>query len=626
MRRLYLALLPYRRLVNLVIHVALIVAANYIAFWLRFDGDVPPETVQVRDDLLPILIAVRLAVFVPFHLFEGLWRYTSIWDVRRIGAGVAVSSGLFYLVVHHWLERLLYPRSIFLIDALVLAALMGAARLGRRIAREIGSVDRGARVLIYGAGDAADLVLRDLQHRGSAAPEVIGVIDDDPHKVGHRLHGVPVLGSREDLARIVKANAPTEILIAIPSASEKTIRAIVRALEPFHLRIRTVPSLNAKSGQRPVDLIRDLSVEDLLARAPVGLDPTPLRDLISGRRVLVTGAGGSIGSELCRQIAGFSPAHLVVLDRYENGLFEVLYQLQSICAADRISGVIADITDQQRIEEIVARHRPELVFHAAAHKHVPLMELNPCEAVKNNVRGTRIVAQACARHEVGQFILISTDKAVNPTSVMGATKRAAERIVRAVGEETKTNFVIVRFGNVLGSNGSVVPRFVEQIRKGGPVTITHPEIRRFFMLIPEAVQLVLHAAALRERGCVYILEMGEQIKLVDLARDLIRLSGFIPEAEIPITFVGLRPGEKLSEELVASDEVCEPSYVSKVMRVRSTSPESSAQLVSLIARLEDAALAGHAAETLGFLQLVVPAFTTSSEAAILGRLGTSTQS
>ena len=417
---------------------------------------------------------------------------------------------------------------------------------------------------VFGAGDAGEMIVRDMRTKSSQPYRPIGFIDDDRAKVGLRIHGVPVLGTRHDLSAILERYKPHEVLIAIPRAEPAAMRAIVRSLEPFKIPIKTLPNLrDLIDGKVELAKIRSLSVEDLLVRAPVGLDIQPVKSLIAGRRVMVTGAGGSIGSELCRQIAGLKPATLVMFDRYENTLHDIRVELDDRKHAFGVIPVIGDVTDASRVNAVLAEHQPEIIFHAAAHKHVPLMEENPCEAVKNNVRGTRVLAQAADAHGVDRFIMISTDKAVNPTSVMGASKRVAELVVQAQAVGSGTSFSIVRFGNVLGSNGSVVPRFLDQIKKGGPVTVTHPDMRRFFMLIPEAVQLVLHAASQAESGATYVLEMGEQVKLLDMARDLIRLSGLIPEDDIKIEFTGLRPGEKLYEELVGADEEARPSAVEK---------------------------------------------------------------
>ena len=412
-------------------------------------------------------------------------------------------------------------------------------------------------------------------------------MDDDPAKVGRRIHGVPVLGTRADLARIIAETNPSEVLVAIARAAPETFRAMVKELESHKLPIKAMPHLrDILDGRARLHDVRDLAVADLLGRAPVGLDMETVRHLVEGKRVLVTGAGGTIGSELSRQIAALGPKSLVLFERYENALWAVERSVAALKPGGRVYSVIADVTDEQRVDEVLAEHRPEVILHAAAHKHVPLMELNPCEAIKNNVKGTRIVGEAAVRHGVERFVLISSDKAVNPSSVMGATKRVAELLAMALAERGPTGFVVVRFGNVMGSNGSVIPLFLEQIKGGGPVTITHPEMRRYFMLIPEAVQLVLQAAALGENGALYVLDMGDEIKVVDMARNLIRLSGFIPEREIPITYIGLRPGEKLSEELVASDETIEPSRVEGIRRVRSAADLSPASLGRSVADLE----------------------------------------
>jgi FlaA1/EpsC-like NDP-sugar epimerase len=387
----------------------------------------------------------------------------------------------------------------------------------------------------------------------------------------------------------------------------------VRELEPYKIPIKTLPNLRElASGRALISQIRTLQIEDLLERAPIGLETGSLHRLIQGRRVLVTGAGGSIGSELSRQIAALNPSALMLLDRYENGLFGVINSLSTRDAQWEVHPLVADITDRKRINALMETYTPEIVFHAAAHKHVPLMEANPCEAIKNNVYGTRLLMEAAERHEVDRFVLISTDKAVNPTSVMGTSKRVAELMVQAMSRRGRTSYVAVRFGNVLASNGSVVPTFVEQIKSGGPVTVTHPDMRRFFMLIPEAVQLVLHAAAQAEAGAVYVLEMGEQVKLLDMARNLIRLSGFVPEDDIEIVFTGLRPGEKLYEELVGYGESVEHSAVEKVMRVRSSNVPGLALLSAHIAELERLAFDGDVVGTLRQLGRVVPAFAYES--------------
>ena len=591
----------------------MIVAASYVAFSLRFDGSIPSNYQRLWWQTLPWLVAVQATTFLPFRLYEGLWRYTSIWDLRNIVLGVVTSSGLFYFLVAWRFSGVGYPRSIVVIDSLLLILGMGGVRLGRRIYRELSHVDRGRRVLIFGAGDAGEMIVRDMRNNTHHDYEPIGFVDDDPRKVGARIHGVPVLGTRRELSRIVETHQPHEVLVAMPSASASIVREVVRALEPYRIPIKTLPNLrDIMAGRLLVNQIRSLQIEDLLARPAVGLNRTPLERLVKGKRVLVTGAGGSIGSELCYQIAQLEPETLTLYDRYENGLFAVANTLASRNGHCAVHTVVGDVTDRKRLDAVMSARLPAIVFHAAAHKHVPLMEGNPCEAVKNNVFGTRTMMEAAARHNVERFVLISTDKAVNPTSVMGTTKRVAELLVQAMNQQGRTAYVAVRFGNVLASNGSVVPTFVEQIKAGGPVTVTHPDMRRYFMLIPEAVQLVLHAAALAEAGAVYVLEMGDQVKLVDMARNLIRLSGFIPDEDIAIVFTGLRPGEKLFEELVGDDERAEPSGVEKILRVRPGTPARLDQLSVQIAELERLAVDGDVAGTLRQLGCIVPAFQPGS--------------
>jgi FlaA1/EpsC-like NDP-sugar epimerase len=597
--------LQLQRALTIAVQLGIVVLSNRLAFMLRFDGDLPHRANEAFWLTLPWLVAIRAMTFIPFRLYEGLWRHTSIYDLRAIAGSVTVSSVIFFLFTQTPLGPAMYPRSIFVVDALIVMLLLGGVRMGRRLSSELARGKPQKRVLIFGAGDTGELIVRDMKHSMSNNHHPIGFVDDDLAKSGHSIHGVPVLGTRKDLRRIVERFQPDEVLLALPNAEPAAIRAMVRSLEPFKIPIKTVPKpRNLLDGETNLSQIRNLAVEDLLARAPVGLDPEPVKCLIAGRRVLVTGAGGSIGSELCRQISKLKPVSLIMLDRYENSLHAIRMELEDGSHAFGQHPVIGDVTDATRIAEVMEQHQPEIIFHAAAHKHVPLMEENPCEAVKNNLRGTRLLAEAAERYGVDRFILISTDKAVNPTSVMGASKRLAELVVQAKAIGSGTSFAVVRFGNVLASNGSVVPRFIDQIKKGGPVTITHPEIRRFFMLIPEAVQLVLHAAAQAHSGEIYVLEMGEQVKVLDMARDLIRLSGFVPEEEIAIEFVGLRPGEKLYEELVGKDEYVEASAIEKILRVMSrTSPADD--FPSSISALERAAAEGRRESVLTALEALV---------------------
>ena len=602
------AIIRYRRPAIVALHLALTVVANYSAFLLRFDGVVPEEHLGPLVWSLPWLLGIRGVTFWAFHLYEGLWRYAGIWDLWNIILAVALSSTVFGLLVRGPLDLTPYPRSVFLIDSILLICLLGGARLARRAYREFSRLESEKRILIFGAGDAGELIVRDMKNNRFYNSDPIGFIDDDASKVGRRIHGVKVLGTSKDLPRVMAAEQPQEVLVAITTAEASQFRAIVKSLEPFDIPIKTLPNLrDALDGKVEVGQIRSLSLEDLMSRKPVGLDPEPLRQFINGRRVLVTGAGGSIGSELARQLVHLGPAKLVLLERYENSLFDVCNDLELRRPRFSYEPVIGDVTDGAMINRVFQELHPDVVFHAAAHKHVPLMELNPAEAVKNNVRGTRIVAEAAVRYGVGAFVLISSDKAVNPSSVMGATKRVGEQIIRSLNEPGGTRFVAVRFGNVLGSNGSVSDLFAAQVARGGPVTVTHPDMRRYFMLIPEAVQLVLHAAAMRDTGTIYVLDMGEQIRIWDLARSVIRLSGFVPNRDIKIECVGLRPGEKLFEELVEEGESSEPSLLPKVLRVTSP-PVAKGTLTPRLALLEQAANEGRLADMIRMLSEIVPTF------------------
>lgn len=598
--------LRHRRPAIVILQLGLAAAANWAAFWLRFDGSVPPVEQALFRGTLPWLLGVRGVAFAAFRVNEGLWRYAGLWDLRCILLAVGTSTVAWYGIVHGLWGIYAYPRSVFIIDALLLVFALGGVRLTRRLLPE-GLLPRGGRrVLIAGAGDCGETIVRSMRWNAADRYVPVGFVDDDPGKRGQYIHGVPVLGTWDELPTVVSATRPQEVLIAAPTLPPASLRRVLSLLEPFPVDITRVPDRGVAAGRIEVAGIRSLAIEDLLERAPVGLDDSAVRTLLTGRRVLVTGAGGSIGSELCAQIARLSPAGLVLYERYENNLYTVLNALHDSGIGAELLPVVGDVTDAARLACVFEQMRPDVVFHAAAHKHVPLMEVNPCEAVKNNVIGTRLVAQAASRHGVERMILISSDKAVNPTSVMGATKRVAELLLAAAGGG-RTRFATVRFGNVLGSNGSVVPRFLDQIRAGGPITVTHPDIRRYFMLTSEAVELVLQAAALAEPGAVYVLDMGEQVRLLDLARSLIRLAGLVPERDIEITFTGLRPGEKLHEELVGPQEESVAAAVPKVLRIRRTAPLPD--VAADIGRLEALALAGDEARVLEQLRVVVPTFT-----------------
>ena len=533
------------------------------SYWLRFNLDIPVEFNRAMWSALMVVIPVQGVVFYAFGLYRGLWRFASVADLKRIliACGVAALASPAALVMAAQLHMV--PRSVFLLDPLLLVMLMGGVRFAYRAWKDghffLRRTGVGAPVLIVGAGETAMRLIKELEP--SRVWRVVGFVDAESAQTGRQLGGVPILGGIEAIGEHARRSEARHAIIAMPSASVAQRRHATELAAAAGLAVMTVPSLDdLLTGRVAISAIRKVELEDLLGRDRIELDEAGLHGLLESKTVLVTGAGGSIGAELCRQIARFGPQKLVFLEQSEFAL----YSIEQEFAGRQVNCVIGDVKDAARMDAVFAEHRPDVVFHAAAYKHVPLMEsANAWEAVRNNVQGTLNVARSALAAGTGEFVLISTDKAVNPTNVMGASKRLAEVVCQAVQvQRSATRFVMVRFGNVLGSSGSVIPRFREQIARGGPVTVTHPDIIRYFMLIPEAAQLVLQAGLLASRqqagGEIFVLDMGEPVKIVDLARDLIRLSGFT-EDDIKIEFTGLRPGEKLYEELLADGESTLPT-------------------------------------------------------------------
>lgn len=535
---------------------AMIVASTpYISLFIRFEGSVEPHYLLKMSQFLLFIVATRLAAFYFFGLYNRLWRYASISELVAITEAISVSTVIIATVM--MLMGAGIPRSTYILTWLFDIALIGCSRIGVRVFYHIRQrqASRSINVLIVGAGDAGAMIAREIQQRVWGEKKVIGFIDDDVRKHHQILYGAKVLGTRVEIVDIVANYQVQEIIVAVPSVGGQLLRQIVKECKKTNCAVKVVPGLyELIDGKVSIDNIRNVDLEDLLRREPVRLDIDGIAHYLAGKRVLVTGAGGSVGSELCRQVARLGPRSLLLLGRGENSIYEIHRELKEGYPQLALEPIIADIRNADRINNVFEKYHPEVVFHAAAHKHVPLMEMHPEEAVNNNIFGTKVVAEAAHRFGASVFVMISTDKAVNPTSIMGATKRVAELIIQNQGRTSKTRFFAVRFGNVLGSRGSVIPLFKKQIANGGPVTITHPDMKRYFMTIPEAAGLVLQAGALAQGGVVFVLDMGEPVKIVDMACDLIELSGLVPNKDIKIEYTGLRPGEKLFEELLTAEE------------------------------------------------------------------------
>lgn len=547
--------LNWRTLLAFAHDIAACAVAWMAAFWLRFNTFVPPLYAELALQTVGWVVLIHVPFFVGFGLYRGIWRYASLYDLRRIILAVLVAT--LASAAAMLMLQVRPPRSVFLMMPVLLIVMMGGSRFVYRLWRErllnvLPGVPRTP-VVVLGAEAAAVNLIKDLTI--SPMWQVVGVLSEDNAKHGRELHGIKVLGPLESISAHARSTGVKHAIVAMPEAPHAVRRQAVESARNAGLQVLTVPSFDDLiSGKVTVSQVRNIELDDLLGRDPVVLDTDGLSQWIGNKVVLVTGAGGSIGSELCRQIARYHPRGLILFELNEFAMYEIEQEFLRRFPQINVVCAIGDVKDAVRVTEIFALHRPTVVFHAAAYKHVPLMETqNAWQAVQNNVLGTLVLANAASAHGVEKFVMVSTDKAVNPTNVMGATKRLAEMVCRSLQQTTGTRFVMVRFGNVLGSTGSVIPKFREQIAHGGPVTVTHPEITRYFMSIPEAVQLVLQAGLMGNGGEIFVLDMGEPVRIADLARDLIKLSGFT-ENEIRIDYTGLRPGEKLYEELLASSE------------------------------------------------------------------------
>ena len=559
-----------------IFDILLVAFSWYFAYQLRYNFAVPDSSRIIFLHFLPLIIITKIIVFYLFDLYEGMWRYTSLTDLISILKAGSVAS--FIVILSAFFVHKLggFSRSIFIIDWLLTLIFIAGARVAIRVFFWVAVKDKsakfskrnffkalitktqkGKRLIVIGAGDCGEKISREIHDNPDLGYCIVGFIDDDPIKSKRNIHGIPVLGNRNEIKFYSKQLKAQEILIAMPSVSSRNMRNIVTLCEETEIPFKTVPGMGELiNGKVTIKAIRDVSYKDLLGRAPVNLDEDQIGAYLKGKRILITGAGGSIGSELCRQVCRFSPESLILFERAESPLYEIELELRDNFPDTKIIPRLSDILNTRKLDKVFEETRPEVVFHAAAYKHVPMLEYNPWEAIGNNILGTRNVVTASNNHNVERFVLVSTDKAVRPANVMGASKRVAELIVQAQNScgISETKYITVRFGNVVGSVGSVIPLFKKQIEKGGPITVTHPDITRFFMTIPEACQLILQAGSMGNGGEIFILDMGVPIKIADMAKDLIRLSGFEPNEDIDIKFVGLRPGEKLYEELITEGE------------------------------------------------------------------------
>ena len=606
--------LRFRNRHVLIGDVAAVIFAVLGSFALRLDVSQLPYYFPAVLTMVAVALLVKLPVYYFFGLYRRMWIYASINELKLIAAAVttasAATSGVMLALIAAGLVQPGMPRSALGIDWLLSILLTGGLRFALRILAEQSTVRRNAasrRVLVVGAGDAGALVVRELQRSSQLNLRPVGFLDDDPTKQKQEIYGIPVIGVLADLGRVLDAKNVDEVIIAIPSAPGRVVRLVADVCRLKGVPFRTMPGLyELIGGKVSVSRLREVDITDLLRREPAQIDDRLVGASLSGKRVLVTGAGGSIGRELCRQVARWGPAELVLLGHGENSIFESLLELQPDYPSIPLRPVIADVRDRARLRAVFNAHRPQVVFHAAAHKHVPLMEINVEEAVANNVTGTRLLVETAANSGVERLVLISTDKAVRPTSVYGATKRLAEMIVLDAAHRTGRAFTVVRFGNVLGSRGSIIPIFKRQIAAGGPVTVTHPEMRRFFMTIPEAVHLVLQAAAMGHGGEVFVLNMGEQVRIVDLAEDLIRLSGLEPGRDVEIVFTGIRPGEKLSETLWDEGTRSALTQHPEIFRLEDEEKVEGDLLARTLDKLERLSVQGETEAIIRILDEVIP--------------------
>ncbi len=619
----------WKRIVVIIIDLIIITLTFYLAFWIRSLDErfLLHEYFIIFKQTLPLVTVVYLFSFIFFGLYKGLWQYASVKELLRIFKAVAIGSFLTVGGMVFVLNLRGFPRSVYIIHPLLLFLFVGASRFGGRIFKHISpsslllNISDLKQVILVGAGDAGEMIVRESLRHPENGYRVVGFVDDDPEKVNKDIHGVKILGLIEILPEIVKRKSVDEIVITIPSASREQIRRIIDVCNETRVPFKITPSLSdVMGGKVTFNQVRKVEVKDILSREAVKLDLEGISHYISGKRILITGAGGSIGSELCRQLTRFNPELLILFGRGEFSLYNIERELREKYPSLAVRPVIANIRDESRTRAVLNYYKPHVIFHVAAHKHVPLMEANPCEAIKNNVVGSKILMEAAEDYDVKRFVLISTDKAVNPVNFMGVSKRIAELLLQSMAKRNRCKFSAVRFGNVLESRGSVVPLFKQQITKGGPITITHPEVTRYFMTVSEAAQLVIQAGAMGEGGEIFVLNMGDPVKIIDLARDLIRLSGFEPEIDIKIKTSGLRPGERMHEKLVAEGEEVQATQHEKILIIKPNEVEVR-KLSEVVKELEKLAVEEDIQGLVRKIRQIVPEFNHQTHIKKLKRIG-----
>jgi FlaA1/EpsC-like NDP-sugar epimerase len=582
-----------RRLLFFTSDMFFISFSIYASFWIRYNGVLPPNSTKSLLYYTLLALIIKLSLLVFYNLYDISWRYVGIEELIKIFKALTIGSlflgmTLFFLRVYSPFTEFPFPRSTLLVDYIISFFLIGSLRVSKRLVLEgikspFKSKKEKIEVLIYGAGGAGEQIAREMQRNKNPNYLPMGFIDDNPAKQGVNIHGIRVLGKGQDIPAICKNNKVDEILIALPSAHSREIKKIVEDIRESNLigKIKILPSVtDLIDGKVTLSDIHEVELEDLLGRSPVKIDFKAIKDFIQDKNVMITGAGGSIGSELAKSILQFNPENLIVMDIDDTDLFYLVNNLEF--STKEIIPVIGDIKDESKMTSVFENYSPQIVIHSAAYKHVPILESHPEEAVKTNIEGTKILAELSLKYRIEEFVFISTDKAINPSSVMGATKRVGEELLKILNQKNKTKFVSVRFGNVLGSRGSVIPLFKEQIKRGGPVIVTHPEMKRYFMSNSEAVLLVLEASAVGQGGEVFVLDMGEPIKILDLAKEMIRLSGYEPDVDIPIVFTQVRPGEKLFEEILSAEEGVESTGYEKILKARRADERSMEALMEKI--------------------------------------------